>query len=490
MRIFNTIILIALILLLSGEAMAGGLSVSGVGTRALSMAGAFRGVADDWSAIYYNPAGLANLYQNELAFGIDLYDNRPDFTPEVSLNDYHFGYFDGENRYPKDRVIYTPYAAGVFLIPVFENVTAGFGVFQPYDMNNEWDVFRLSPAYNPYVEDTFYVPVTEPLVQFPSYTHRFDIDVIDFHPTVAAELVEDKLSVGAGLSIRKGSYDRREVMLLPNTLPEEFSFRPFDHFVQITEFTAAGWGLGFNAGFQYKYNDKLSFGGSYQSKTTIDLSGDASATLFAPGNRHIVEYADTSSVAHELFQGQTYHASYDGQADWTLPSEFGFGIAYQFTEKFMGAADFSYTLWSEYEDLLINTKSPRGLTGYEYINGLLVPGDFIQKWDDAIRISVGVEGRPNEKYALRGGYSFDQSPIPDDNASMLYLTPANRHYLTGGASYYVKRVEFYGAIEMIIAPEVTVDNLVDLNGDGVWDNLSGVYKDFSVITSFGFTVRF
>jgi long-chain fatty acid transport protein len=490
MRIFNTIILIALILLLSGQAMAGGFSVSGVGTRALSMAGAFRAVADDWSAIYYNPAGLANLYQNEFAFGIGLYDNRPEFTPEVTLNDYHFGYYDGENRYPNDRVVYTPYAAGVFLIPIFENVTAGLGVYQPYDLNVEWDVFRLSPSYNPYIEDTLYVPVTEPLVQFPMYPHRLDIDVIDFHPTVAAELVEDKLSVGVGMSIRKGSYHRNEVMLIPNTLPEEYNFRPYDHFVQITELNAAGWGLGVNAGFLYTYNDQLSIGASYQSKTTIDLDGDAYATLYAPGNRHVVDYADTGSVAHELFQGSTYRTSYDAKADWVLPTEFGFGISYKFTEKFMAAADFSYTLWSEYEDVIINEKNPRGLTGYEFINGLLTPMDFIDRWDDAMRISVGVEGRPSEKYRLRGGYSYDQSPIPDNNASMLFITPANRHYLTGGASFFLKKMEFYGAVELMISPEATVNDLVDLNGDGIWDNQPGIYKNISAITSFGFTVRF
>ena len=47
MRIFNTIILILLILLFSGEAMAGGYNVSGVGLKALSMGGAFRAVADE-----------------------------------------------------------------------------------------------------------------------------------------------------------------------------------------------------------------------------------------------------------------------------------------------------------------------------------------------------------------------------------------------------------------------------------------------------------
>lgn len=51
---------IASILLMSGApAYAGGLSTPGQGARALGMAGAFTAVADDGSAIYYNPAGIS-----------------------------------------------------------------------------------------------------------------------------------------------------------------------------------------------------------------------------------------------------------------------------------------------------------------------------------------------------------------------------------------------------------------------------------------------
>ena len=50
-----------LVLGISGPLFAGSYKAVGIGTRALSKGGAFIGQADDWTAIYWNPAGLAQL---------------------------------------------------------------------------------------------------------------------------------------------------------------------------------------------------------------------------------------------------------------------------------------------------------------------------------------------------------------------------------------------------------------------------------------------
>ena len=43
---------------------------TGVGARALGMGGAYTGVASDYSAIYWNPAGLAQMQYSEFSAGL------------------------------------------------------------------------------------------------------------------------------------------------------------------------------------------------------------------------------------------------------------------------------------------------------------------------------------------------------------------------------------------------------------------------------------
>src|SRR5258708_8986939 len=50
---------------------AGGFESGGLGARATGMGGAFVGVADDWTAIYWNPAGLARLKGKEVGASLE-----------------------------------------------------------------------------------------------------------------------------------------------------------------------------------------------------------------------------------------------------------------------------------------------------------------------------------------------------------------------------------------------------------------------------------
>ncbi len=58
---------VCLLIVLSFSLFAGGIALSGVGARAISMGGAMRGLADDNSAMYWNPAGLAYMNQNSVS---------------------------------------------------------------------------------------------------------------------------------------------------------------------------------------------------------------------------------------------------------------------------------------------------------------------------------------------------------------------------------------------------------------------------------------
>ncbi len=67
------ITILAAILALTSLASANGLNLNGLGTRSQAMGGAFVGIADDFSAVFWNPAGAANFRQTTFgAYAVDL----------------------------------------------------------------------------------------------------------------------------------------------------------------------------------------------------------------------------------------------------------------------------------------------------------------------------------------------------------------------------------------------------------------------------------
>ncbi|MEN8194150.1 MAG: long chain fatty acid transport protein, partial [Bacteroidota bacterium] len=69
MNKFRTaLISLVLIFAVSTSAFANGLSLNSVGPKALGMGGAFVGLANDGTAIYWNPAGLAGQESSVMGY--------------------------------------------------------------------------------------------------------------------------------------------------------------------------------------------------------------------------------------------------------------------------------------------------------------------------------------------------------------------------------------------------------------------------------------
>jgi long-subunit fatty acid transport protein len=148
------------------------------------------------------------------------------------------------------------------------------------------------------------------------------------------------------------------------------------------------------------------------------------------------------------------------------------------------------TRWSEFEDIDLDYVESWGISRTSIIGGLQQGHPYIHDWDDAMRISLGIEGQPGDKIKLRGGYSFDQSAVPDEQATPLLTDTGDRHHLAGGLSYFYQKFEFAFAAEMVSMPERDVTEIADSDGDGIWDNLAGTYKNTAFNASFSVTLRF
>jgi long-chain fatty acid transport protein len=175
-----------------------------------------------------------------------------------------------------------------------------------------------------------------------------------------------------------------------------------------------------------------------------------------------------------------------------LPSHFGLGVAWQASENWLLAADFAYTRWSEFDDFDIKiSRRQIGLSFYPTWQSLLSDLYLPMDWEDKFRLAAGAEGLLSERWTIRMGYAFDQSPIPDETFSQLFMDTGNKHHFSLGAKFLLNEsVSFEGAVEAILYGERTIDRIEDVNGDGHFDNFGGTFKNTAFTSTWAFNYSF
>jgi long-chain fatty acid transport protein len=447
-----------LVVIMAGNVFAGGLNLAGVGAKALGMAGAFRAVADDWSAMYWNPAGLAGQ-----ATGIHL-EAKVLFpvtwvTPNgPSLNDQYDGYYLYRNGVEQTSVA-AQYPAGAFafVYQVNEKFTAGLSVYAPAALGAEWDDLFIAPFHG-YREDPAY----------PDKDWYSDLKVIDIHPTFGYQVAE-KVAVGVGFSIRHSSITLQnpQVQIYPG------SVSPANHVFIDGILEGSGWGYGFNVGVLVDITEKLHAGIVYAGEIVITHDGTVEQTLYLPG----------------LAGGGTRHAIPDAEADLPLPAEFGFGLAYDVNEKLTVAADVHWTNWETLEtiDILLDGD---GLL-VDPTTGDPIPADDVVKemyWENTLRYNVGMNYVASEKLDLRLGYYFDPTPIPDKTLVATITDVADKSNISIGFGYDLsENFNLEGYWEHLVSGEKTAA-ASDNTGDGIYDNVPGDWK--MQVDTFGFQLNY
>jgi long-chain fatty acid transport protein len=452
-------VLISFILILFNQALPSGFSVSGVGSKAISMGGAFRGLADDWSAAYWNPAGLAYLEKSEVSATYIVLSPRPDYIPDVFYggeNSYAVGFKNGIKWYPFDKNIQFPNFSGFVNLKKFGGFTTGLAFYLPYTMKFNWDLYQPPTGYK----------TSSP---YPKVNHMIDIDVFDFHPTIAKEVIKEKLSLGLGISVQFANFTLRRTTLLHT---DSAFIRPYDNFPIDCKLDEDGWGFGFNFGILFKPMPKLQVGASYRSQVTMDLSGKTNLTLYLPYDpSYSTEVPRKDSL---LFLGGNPSWEVDEDVGLKLPAEMGIGVSYQPFNKLTLAMDISQTNWSVMDNL-----EPKFLLPFPTTQPDTVVPQTLQiplQWEDVVRYSLGVEYQLLKKLAVRGGYYSDPSPSPDKTFSPLFLDVGDKNGISLGFSYRFNSIELGYNYEYLDFKERKINQLEDINGDGVFDNYPGWYK--------------
>ena len=459
---FGLLLIVLIVITPQMDTLAGGYNLAGVGAKGLAMAGAYHAVADDWSAMYWNPAGLSGQ-SNTITLNSKVLNPTVWLTPNVT-SDYP-NYRNGVEQATKA----TNYLAGAFGMTygINERLTAGLSIFAPSALGADWRNLYTGPPAG-YDND----------VPYPEQAWFSDIRVIDIHPTIAYQVTE-QLSVGLGLSVQHGSVTLRspKKKTMPPGVPQ-----PWHELYIDATLEGDGWGFGFNVGAMYKINDQWKIGIAYRGPGTIPIEGKVKQTLILPTSLALQQAMPDLAY---LFSGGSLEAEPDGEADFPIPMDFGLGIAYRPTEQLTIALDALWTQWSTAEDITIKQDgvSPTGAPAED--------SELILRWEDVWKYSIGFDYLmcPDYGMSVRGGYYFDPSPIPDGSIRPSISDVADKHNISLGFAWAppLKNFTVEGYWEHLFSETRTVES-IDLNEDGEFDNLAGDWK-FQVDT-FGLSVSY
>lgn len=418
---------LALLALLAtcGEASAGGYSLYEQGARALGMGGAFTARADDPSAIFYNPAGIA-LYDegqrllispNLISFGSSFAGAAP--SP---------GY--GVTEETEDKVFFP--VAGYYTRSA-GRVAAGIGVYEPYGLEVAWK----SP-------DTF----TGRFISTRSKLRAFSVA-----PTVAVAITDAlRFGVGANLVFSKVELERHLSAFDP------FIGQTVDIGTVALE-SATSFDTGVNFGLHYLAGERFAFGASYRSKVALHYEGHADFTR-----------TDTGDPAFDPIVAATFPPDQPTRTSVPLPAQGSLALAYM-PEHWTLEGDFNWTWWDTFDELTIAFPETPPLDQR-----------ITERWKAVPNIRVGAEYAPG-RWAYRAGYYFDKSPQPKESLGPL-LPDSDRQGVSLGLGRRWERtaLDFYAL--QIFAPDRSTDGMNRDGYEGTYSN-----RTFVAGISFGVTFR-
>ncbi len=280
--------------------------------------------------------------------------------------------------------------------------------------------------------------------------NSIELQAIYIQPTIAYQ-ISDATSIGFGPNLVLGSVEFNRN--LSTSLTDENGNRSN---VTIEADNIPAWG--FNIGLLHKLNEQTRLGISYRSEVIVEARDEDA------------NFDDVAGALQDTFADGKF------DADLPLPAELTLGIAYDYSDKLTLAFDFNHTYWGVYDELKI-----------EFDNGITSVNP--RNYEDASIYRFGAQYRYNDKWTLRGGIYFDESPVPD--GSFAPETPRNDSIgYTAGATYHAsKNLEL--DVSLLILTFDETDNSYDFYEEGGQTiPFSGTYDSVANSIGFGLTYRY
>ena len=281
----------------AGKSLANGFGLPDQDAFATARGEAFVATADNASAIFYNPAGIAQLTNSNFRGGIYGIYLEPSYTPPNSAPNHDHNYYSSDNFAAIPQFFYTYKTKGA-------PFSFGLGVYAPFGGKMGWP------------QDT----------GFRSVATGGSLKYLTINPVVALKVLPS-LSVGGGLMVNYAKIEMSQ------------GLRPFQTpFTNFFNFNGDGWSFGYNAGILWQPYEKFSFGATFRSSARMNFQGNTEFEL----------------QPHPYGTPTQRNAS----AAFTFPLTTVFGVSYRPTPKWNLEFDANYTGWNSFNTTTIQQSPP------------------------------------------------------------------------------------------------------------------------------------
>ena len=379
-------------------------------------------------------------------------------TGVAVINSAELGFFNPSGLvYLENRLNVSAGVSAVFSDVVYQNTEFGefertnspvgtpFYLYASYKVN-DWLALGLS-VYTPYGSTVEW----EDDWAGSHLVNNIDLQAIYIQPVASVKL-SDYFSVGGGPIFVTGgvNFNRN----LNRTLTDIDGNRS-NVTVDATGVTAWGW----SGSMLFSASERFRIGFNYRSEIILEAEG-GEATFSNVPNSPLTPFRNT-----------TFNSSLP------LPAEVSVGLSYQFMDKWLFAFDINETIWSVYNSLDIDFADPN------------IPDSKNERnYKDSSIYRFGLQYDANERFTLRAGYYFDESPVQEGYFAP--ETPRNdSHGFTGGLSLnFSDKLALDASFLYIRFAEV--DASYDYYSEnGVTVPFGGTYKSSAFVPGLGITYK-
>ncbi|MBW1900241.1 MAG: outer membrane protein transport protein [Deltaproteobacteria bacterium] len=353
---------------LVGNVFGGGFDNTAIGMKGMSMGNGLTGLADDASAVYFNPAGLVFLEKNVWNGELYTYFAYTSFKYKANYND------GSDHKDESNSLMIIP---GFFISRTYDKWAFGYGFYTPYaGGGTDYSNFQSTGSG------------LEAAAAFPSAT------------IAAAYRISPKLSVGVGLSMYMGMMmESKNIFIYDPAGPVVTPYK--------SKFDEIYAGYGGHIGIFYRPSEELGIGLTVRSEVPIEMDG-----------------WEKVEIGGSLVR-------FGSETEFTLPWSFDVGVGYKPSPKLTLGCILSQRFYSNMDEMEFDIAGDIK-THYKDIWFAGIGVEYKVKDDLALKAGVKyLEGASNDK-GLRAdtvdvdtihptvGFAYDMSESKEFNMSIMY----------------------------------------------------------------------